>query len=143
MNSDEDQQAARPGPQGGPPHDKGPLDVMKALRDDLRDKLLRNVSEFRVYLALEEAIQAIEGAPSSIDRPHRSRSLRVLARQLLSERETPLSTGELADGLKALGAPTSENSISSSLSQSPDFISVRWGGKPRWWLTGRPTPPEA
>ncbi|WP_146140297.1 hypothetical protein [Alsobacter soli] len=116
--------------------------MMKALRDELKDKLLRNVSEFRVYLALEEAIHSVEGSGPGAERPQRSRSLRILARQLLSERAAPQSTGELAEGMRSLGSPTSDNSISSSLSQSPDFVSVRWGGRPRWWLANLPTPPE-
>ncbi|WP_460452238.1 hypothetical protein [Alsobacter sp. SYSU BS001988] len=116
-----------------------PLSVLRSLRDELRARLLHEVADFRVYVALEKAIATIEEAEAAEPKGNRTPRVRELARKLLEE-SGPLSTNEIVDKLHGLGAHTTVNSVSSSLSQASDFVNVMLNGSRHWWIAGRPMP---
>ncbi|WP_406857163.1 hypothetical protein ABEG18_05870 [Alsobacter sp. KACC 23698] len=118
-----------------------PLSVLRSLRDELRARLLQDVADFRVYVALENAILAIEEAEAAEPKANRTHGVRDWARKLLEE-SGPLSTSQIVDKLHGLGAHTTVSSVSSSLSQASDFVSVSFQGSRRWWLAGRPIPED-
>jgi hypothetical protein len=124
-----------------PARAKEPLSVLRALRDELREKLLRDVADFRIYVALEQAIQSVEESRGGARKEHRSPGLRLAVRSLLDQ-HGPLSTREIIRRLRQAGLPTSMNSVSSSLSQSSAFVNIRYQGRPHWWFANRPAPPK-
>ncbi|WP_460451770.1 hypothetical protein [Alsobacter sp. SYSU BS001988] len=130
-------QNANPEPAGP----KDPLTVLRALRDELRERMLRDVADFRIYVALEEAIQAVEEPQPDARKEHRSPGLRLAVRTLLDQ-HGPLGTRDIIRRLRAAGVPTSMNSVSSSLSQSAAFVNIRYQGRPHWWFANRPVPPR-
>ncbi|WP_146140198.1 hypothetical protein [Alsobacter soli] len=126
-------------------HQTTPLGLLKALRNELRDKLMRSEPDFRIYIALDQAIKEVTGsqsAPGAAARKPRVTGQRVLARELVAKANVPLSTAEIVGEMRKQGHGVSKSSLSSNLSQSSELQSVRYDGRACWWLADRRIPPE-
>ncbi len=145
------------------------LAALKALRDELMERLTRESPDFRTFQALSDAIAlfnsrtAVNGARESTQRrrgrktmdtmmadlPGRTRrfiSQREAAELALTERKFPLTIKELLTEVGTHGAVVGgvrpQATLSSNLSQDPRFILVPFAGRSCWWLADEPVPAE-
>ncbi len=130
------------------------LSAIKELRDSIRRKLLSN-PEFKALLALEKVIAEIEGTPTSGAAHMTSSSNPPASRQLtqpeaaakLLEQYGPLTTAEILGRIGSFGVTVSGNdpavNLSSSLSKSGQFRSIRLNGMSHWWFKERELPTQS
>ncbi|WP_146140153.1 hypothetical protein [Alsobacter soli] len=133
------------------------LGALKALREEVHLRLQAQSSDYRSLIALDSAIRSAEamtadpeasdtssGAHSSaLDLAGRVTQLEA-AQRALQVRGEPLPIDELLQLVPAFGGrPGTRASLSSSLSQSVDFRSVRFNNRWCWWLTKPPPQAEA
>jgi hypothetical protein len=145
------------------------LAALRALRDELMERLTRESPDFRTFLALSDAIAlfnsrtAANGALEStqrrrgrktvdsmmVDLPGRARrvvSQREAAELALTEKKLPLTIKELLTEVGTHGAVVGgvrpQATLSSNLSQDPRFILVPFAGRLCWWLADEPVPAQ-
>ncbi len=130
------------------------VETLRALWDELHTRLKAESADYRTLLALEADMRTRDGAetsPALVAGDGRGSALDLAVRvtradaveRILQVRGEPLATDELMALLPAFGAPTgSRGSLSSSLSQAPQFVSIRYGNRWCWWLAGRRVRPE-
>lgn len=143
------------------PQDTDSLAAMKALRDRIRKRLMGN-TDYKALVALENAIAQVEGnvvtirssddlkittyAPGVIVRS-RPITQTDAAAQALETAGKPLSTAELMEKAKALGAEIGGKdpvvNFGSSMSRDPRFQNIKWRGQRTWWFADRSAPAEA
>ncbi|WP_406857230.1 hypothetical protein ABEG18_06245 [Alsobacter sp. KACC 23698] len=136
---------------------------IRALAQKLHDDLVANNAAFRAWLALNVALDALDAAwpgrsagsgakpvagtqraarrartqglthapPASAEQPRRT--IAEAALTALKYRRRPMTTAELVEAMLADGAQHASASVSSTLSQNPQFRSLRWNGAKRWW----------
>lgn len=141
------------------PQNNESLAAMKRTRDEIRQRLEQN-PDFQAYLAQTEAIEKVEalqprapGTYSHRDAVYhdlsdvvRTKPITQLdaAVQAIAEAGKPLTTGELVEAARKLGAHVGGKdpriNLGSSLSRDERFKSVQWGDGRAWWFKGRPLP---
>jgi hypothetical protein len=138
-----------------------PLASLRKLRADIVDQLLDESAEYRALVALDQAIELLqgisEGRPGEALRrqggarraatPGRRRiSHTGAAAQVIAELGHPVPISMLLELVAARGAIVGgqrpASTLASSLSQDPRFSSIIWHGQRSWWLSDQPVPPE-
>lgn len=130
------------------------LSAIKELRDSIRRKLLSN-PDFKALVALDKVIAEIEGAPKGDANQLRSSSGISASRTMtqpeaaakLIEQHGPLTTADILGQIGSLGVTVSGNdpavNLSSSLSKSGQFQSIRLNGAAHWWFKDRELPVQS
>ncbi|PSC03983.1 hypothetical protein SLNSH_16250 [Alsobacter soli] len=135
------------------------LETLKSLWEDLHTRLKAQSADYRTLLALDSAIRSMEAASggsggseapppapagrgSAIDLAVRVTQAEA-AQRVLEARGEPMPIDELIRLVPAFGGrPGTRASLSSSLSQAPQFVSIRHANRWCWWLADRPIGPE-
>ncbi|WP_460451772.1 hypothetical protein [Alsobacter sp. SYSU BS001988] len=136
------------------------LDTLRAYWGELHARLKAESADYRTMLALQSTMRSLERArPADRVEAHLvekektaeaaepagsaiALALRVTRAQaverILRVRGEPVPVDELMALMPAFGGPAgSRASLSSSLSQAPQFVSIRHRGRMCWWLVGR------
>jgi hypothetical protein len=137
-----------------------PLDSLRKLRADIVDQLLDESAEYRALVALDQAIELLQGIsdgrPGDVlrrgpgRRPGPGSRRRIshtgAAAQVIAELGHPVPISQLLELVAARGAVVGgqrpASTLASSLSQDPRFSSIVWQGQRSWWLTDQPVPAE-
>lgn len=137
-----------------------PLDSLRKLRADIVDQLLDESAEYRALVALDQAIELLqgisEGRPGEALRRgpvrrtgpggRRRISQTGAAAQVIAELGHPVPISQLLELVASRGAVVGgqrpASTLASSLSQDPRFSSIVWQGQRSWWLTDQPVPAE-
>ncbi|MCJ8507777.1 hypothetical protein MUU53_07605 [Rhizobium lemnae] len=130
------------------------LSAIKGVRDSIRRKLQSN-PDFIALIALDKVIAEIEGT-SKADANHlRSSATLSIPRSLtqpeaaakLLEQHGPLTTADILARIGSFGVTVSGNdpavNLSSSLSKSGQFQSIRMNGASHWWFKDRELPVQS
>jgi hypothetical protein len=143
----------------------GPLDHLRALRDQCRQELEKS----ELFVAWRELADAVKRAEARLGTPTQSNcagsplgtSLQVKyapvgttaqkAEEIINQYGRPVRTLQLLDELKRAGVAfegaNPVNNLKSALSKSPRLVSVKIGPNSRddrgWWINGKPIPGEA
>ncbi|WP_188516741.1 hypothetical protein [Alsobacter metallidurans] len=126
------------------------LETLKSLWEDLHTRLKAQSADYRTLLALEAAMRSMEAADpqavhaagvsprgSALDLAVRVTQAEA-AQRVLEARGEPMPIDELIRLVPAFGGrPGTRASLSSSLSQAPQFVSIRHANRWCWWLTER------
>jgi hypothetical protein len=127
------------------------LETLRALWEELHTRLKSQSADYRTLLALQTAMRSMEAASGSdpivVDAPPRGSAIDLAirvtqaeaAQRVLEARGEPMPIDELIRLVPAFGGRTGTRaSLSSSLSQAPQFVSIRYGNRWCWWLSERP-----
>jgi hypothetical protein len=137
-----------------------PLDSLRKLRADIVDQLLDESAEYRALVALDQAIELLQGISEGRSGDALRRGIRRAgpggrrrishtgaAAQVIAEMGQPVPISQLLDLVAARGAIVGgqrpASTLASSLSQDPRFSSIVWRGQRSWWLTDQPAPEES
>jgi hypothetical protein len=130
------------------------LSAIKGVRDSIRRKLQSN-PDFIALMALDKVIAEIEGASKAEANHLRSSSGLSASRAMtqpeaaakLLEQHGPLTTADILARIGSLGVTVSGNdpavNLSSSLSKSGQFQSIRLNGASHWWFKDRELPVQS
>ena len=118
-----------------------PLDSLRKLRADIVDQLLDESAEYRALVALDQAIELLQGI--SDGRPGETLRRGPVRRTGPGGRRRISHTGAAAQVISELGGQRPASTLASSLSQDPRFSSIVWQGQRSWWLTDQPVPAES
>jgi hypothetical protein len=123
------------------------------------EKRLRDNPDFQAFTSLTRARDALfssqkaSGAKtkgSIRGKSERSPASKLgqadAASQAIDQTGEPVPISDLVGKVRALGVKVGgkdpETNLSSVLSKSPEFRSVKWHGSPAWWKTGLKIPDE-
>ncbi|MER8484122.1 hypothetical protein [Mesorhizobium sp. M1322] len=136
------------------------ISAMRALRAEIEGRLLHN-EDYRAFMALNKAIDEVSPPIRSeiASEPHSEigRVMKRIGEELFSKVPSqpeaagrilsdygPTTTADILEMIKEFGVTVSGNdpliNLSSSLSKSGHFRSIRINGVPHWWFKDRPLP---
>ncbi|WP_406857236.1 hypothetical protein ABEG18_06275 [Alsobacter sp. KACC 23698] len=126
-------------------------ETLQLLCNTVQQRLKTQSADYRMLLALEDAMRRVEEgvAAAPIGEAHSAEgsalelAIRVTqagaAKRVLQTRGEPVPIDELLQLMPVFGGRTTTRaSLSSSLSQSPEFVSVRHKSRWCWWLAAEP-----
>jgi hypothetical protein len=129
--------------------DANTQETIRALmaRRNQHAKQLEGNPDFKAIQALDQAIAALGGRPTTFNGSDPSRLTQPsAARRVILERGVPVPTKELLQGVQKLGVHVGgknpAGNFVSVLSANDDFVSVDWGDGKAWWVADRPLPQE-
>src|SRR5690242_15186191 len=124
------------------------LETLKSLWEDCHSRLLAQSADYRTLMAIGAALRSMQAEPSStegaslpalrgtaLDLAVRTTQAEA-ARRALEARGEPMPLDELIQLVPAFGGRKgTPASLSSSLSQAPQFVSIRYANRWCWWLS--------
>lgn len=139
------------------------ISAMKALRAEIEGRLLRN-EDYRAFMALNKAIDEvsppIRSESASEPQSELGRTVKRIGDEFFTKAPSqpeaaarilsdygPTTTADILEMIKEFGVTVSGNdpliNLSSSLSKSGHFRSIRINGAPHWWFKDRALPLSA
>jgi hypothetical protein len=126
-------------------------DLIQARKDMMAvlDEKFKNDREWRIFRAIDRALNGATKAESSESAPHpivkldKFASYVDLAADLIQRAGKPVSTAEIVSFVarqKERQPDEIKVNIQSALSRADRLQSVRWSGGRGWWLKGREVP---